>query len=409
MVSATFDLASLAPLTDFCQSIKALKQEIVNDSRVDKILEALEVNNPKKDLDTICRINGISKGTTLSSWIQKDERYLAWKNDPSSQNIWICGSPGKGKTMAAIAMVQELSKLGEQDTDSYLLGHFFCDEQDKDKSKAINVLKSLAWQLLRAKRYLVRHFFGEDSASKNAGQKTGSNPSSNTGAEYEFDSLPDLWKSLKAALNDPTLGTVYLLVNGLDQIDSESRKQLLNLITSFRPVVPDDEDNPSGPFVKWFFLSVQRDDIFEVLQEAKILNLDDASNSAGQEDDLRVYVSQKVSEIAKERQYSRSLEYFVKGFICLRARGKSNYDWVNLVCLELDNNELPNTAVRQRLENLPTDLYPMYDQVSHRVSTFKKEPLSLLVRSNVKIILEREGGKAYLNLHIGFGCLGHSS
>ena len=46
----------------------------MNDSRADKVLDALEVNNPKKDLDTVRRINGISKGkgTTPSSWIQKD-------------------------------------------------------------------------------------------------------------------------------------------------------------------------------------------------------------------------------------------------------------------------------------------------------------------------------------------------
>ncbi|KAF5005225.1 hypothetical protein F66182_15966, partial [Fusarium sp. NRRL 66182] len=185
----------------------ALRQEILNDSRADKVLETLEVNNPKKDLDTVRRINGISKGkgTTPSSWIQKDEKYLVWKQGSSSQNFWVCGGPGKGKTMAAIAIVDELSKLAEQDTGSAVLGHFFCDERDKDKSKAINVLKSLSWQLLRAKKHLVRHFFGEDNTSRTS--QKGENPSASTDVEDEFDSLPALWKCLKAALNDPSAGT----------------------------------------------------------------------------------------------------------------------------------------------------------------------------------------------------------
>lgn len=357
----------------------------MNDSRADKVLETLEVNNPKKDLDTVRRINGISKGkgTTPSSWIQKDEKYLVWKQGSSSQNFWVCGGPGKGKTMAAIAIVDELSKLAEQDTGSAVLGHFFCDERDKDKSKAINVLKSLSWQLLRAKKHLVRHFFGEDNTSR-ISQK-GENPSASTDVEDEFDSLPALWKCLKAALNDPSAGTVYFVVNNLDQIQSDSRKQLLDFISSFEPVVPDDESDANGPFVKWLFLSVHRDDIQESLQKAKILNLDDGSNSVRQDDDLRAYVRQKVSAISSS--YSRALEYFIKSYICMKARGKSNYDWVNLVCLELDNGELQETAVRQRLESLPIDLYPMYDQVSHRVSVVYRKSLFFSHTSNNTLLI----------------------
>ncbi|KAL3478442.1 ankyrin repeat-containing domain protein [Aspergillus californicus] len=338
----------------------APKQEIVNDVRVNKILDSLEVINPRRDLETIRRVSGLVKGVTPSSWIQHNERYTRWRDAGSSQSLWICGGAGKGKAMAAIAIVEELTQRSEHASDAaVVLGQFFCDEHDKDKSKALNVLKSLAGQLLKVRKDLSWHFFGEDNATKSGGQKSD--------ADYEFNSLPDLWKCLKVALSDPSLGTVYFVVNSLDQIELESRRQLLSAITSFQPPLPDDDDAPSGPFVKWLFLSVPRDDIQDSLKTVSVLNLDDGSNSTKQDDDLRLYVSQKISQIAQERNYSRALEYFVKSFISLRARGKSNYDWVNLVCLELENDDLPQGAVRRRLEELPTDLYPMYDYVSHRV------------------------------------------
>lgn len=333
---------------------------MLNDSRSEKILEALEVGNPKRDLDKTRRISGIAKGATVTpSWMQGDKKYLTWRDELSSQTLLICGSPGKGKTLAALSMIEELSQLRDSDgdrDDSIVLAYFFCDEQDTEKSNALNVLKSLAWQLLKSKRHLFRHFFKEDKAGT---QKVDST---------EFDSLLELWKCLKAALSERSLGKVYFLVCGLDQVDSASRKELMNLITSLRPRIQEDDNENSGPYLKWLFLSVHREDILEALQHEMILNLDDGSNSTAQDDALHKYVSEKINELAKEKGYSRSVEYFIRSFISFRAKGKSNYDWVDLVCQELRSDEKQHIAVRPRLETLPSDLYPMYDQVSSRVS-----------------------------------------
>ncbi|KAL4799880.1 ankyrin repeat-containing domain protein [Aspergillus venezuelensis] len=343
------------------QDYEAPKQKILNDDRTYKVIDSLEVFKPKHALDNIRTVSGLEKHETPSSWIQSSEMYIAWRDEASSETMWICGGAGKGKTMAAIAIVEELTRRAYEGSDASasVLGYFFCDEQNKDRYQALSVVKSLAGQLIKARKDQAVHFFGDDAVSKTAGYKDS--------AEYKFDSLPDLWKSLRLALSDPSLGLVLFIVNNLDQIEMESRKLLLSAITSFRPPLPDDGEEVNGPFVKWLFLCAPRDEIAGSLHEARVLNLDDGSNSAGQEDDMRGYVSQKISQIAEKRKYARALEYFVRSFICLRAKGKSNYDWVNLVCLELDNDELDQRAVRGRLEGLPTDLYPMYDQVSRRV------------------------------------------
>lgn len=330
----------------------------MDDGHVEKVLDALEVINPKKDLETIRRSRGFERGIT-SSWIQMSQQYMSWRDEDCSHNVWICGGAGKGKTMAAMAMVEDLGCQAGREPESMTMGYFFCDEHDKDKSNALNVLKSLSWQLLKARKDLARYFFGEENISKGAAQ--------NGDAEYEFESLPRVWKCLQAALSDPSVGTVFFVVNSLDQIESESRRQLLNKIVSFRPVIADEENNQTGPFIKWLFLSTYRDDIQEALRGSTILNMDDGSHSDKQDDDLRAYVNRRVDQIISQKGYSRPLAYFIKSYICLRAQGKSNYDWVNLVCLELENAAVPHSTVRRRLEELPTDLFPMYDHVASRV------------------------------------------
>lgn len=328
---------------------------------MDRILEGLEVINLKKDLATIKSVQGTSR-----SWILDRPEYIDWKESTAHQTFWVSGGPGMGKTKIAISAVDDLDNLTNLDRnrdDSPTFAYFFCDEQDRDKSKALNVLKLLVYQLLTKKKFLARYFVTEESKSKNATTKIGTQPTN----PFEFHTLTELWKCLKAALMDPSLGTVYFLVNSLDQIDSESRKEFLNLITSWKPPILDDEDG-RAPVVKWLFLSVPRPDIQEALQSSVRVNLDDGSNSANQNDALRELVAEEVGKISKKKNYSRSLEYFAKSYISFRAEGKSNLDWVNLVCLELEYDGQQYNAIRQHLESLPSDLGPMYDQLSRRVS-----------------------------------------
>ncbi|KAG9235915.1 hypothetical protein BJ875DRAFT_398164, partial [Amylocarpus encephaloides] len=170
------------------------------DAKTRAILDALEGVNPKKELEAIRR----GQGTSLS-WIQDDSHYKQWKDDTSHQNFWISGRAGMGKAKAAISIVDDLSKLSNTfsgDNDSPALAFYFCDERNVEKSKALNVLKTLAWQLLNTKRFLAPHFFIEASKSKNNTQKS----------SLEFTSLTELWKCFQTALVDPELGTTYFVI-----------------------------------------------------------------------------------------------------------------------------------------------------------------------------------------------------
>ena len=346
-------------------AVSDLLRELADNSKIETILDALDVINPKKDLEQIRRINGLGKKSD-PSWVQQNEKFLAWKEDNGFQILWICGGPGKGKTRAAVSIIQELSSLQntvDDKSDSLVLA-FFCDEGVKEKSNILNVLKCLAWQLLNANRHLVRHFLEADGRPKGGSQKR----EADSVTEIEFKSLPELWRCLRDALSDSSLDSVYLIISGLDQLESTSRTEFLAFVMTFHSDILANDGERDGPELKWLFLSVSRIDIREVLKSIPTLNLDDESYLTKQNDELRAHVGNSISRLSKKNHYSRSLEYSIKSFISVQAEGKSNYDWVDSVCLELDNVELSHNALRPFLESLPSELQPMYEQISQRVS-----------------------------------------
>ncbi|CAG8955662.1 hypothetical protein HYFRA_00010926 [Hymenoscyphus fraxineus] len=338
------------------QKLRNSSQVKFDDKEVKVILDSLESINPKKDLEAI------RKGQGSQSWIPKDPDYQKWKDYPTHQNIWISGGPGKGKSKAAISIVDDLDSLINQvpyRDDSPALTYFFCDERDVDKSKAINVLKTLIWQLLSTKRFLARYFSTENDSQKGS---------------LESASLPELWRSLTNACLDRELGTVYFVVAGLDQIDSASRKVFLDLLISWNPPVMEDEDQ-SPPVIKWVFLGAAKPDIEMALRGAIRINLDNGSNLEEQQKELHSIIGHKIREISMKNGYSRSLEYYTKSYIAFRADGKSNYDWVNLVCKELEYDKPQYNYIRRHLESLPSDLQPMYEHLSKRISNSPDDKL----------------------------------
>ncbi|KAE8355420.1 ankyrin repeat-containing domain protein [Aspergillus coremiiformis] len=326
---------------------------MIDDTVVEKVLDALDVHNPKMDLQRIRKQIGLKKGMA-SSWIRESPQYESWKRADSSCNFWVWGSAGEGNTVAAIAIVEDLSKLPSE---SAVRGHFFCNRWNRDRSNLLSMVKSLAWQLLRTHKHLVRYFSAEDNKSKSGKEEM----------EYEFDSLPKLWKCFQAALSDASVGTAFWVINGFDQIDSKLRKELLRRITSFQPGTSDYDNSSNGPFVKWLFVSSYRDDIQDFLKEATVLSLEDASQSSKQDDDLRAYVNMKINQLARVKGYSRSLKYFIKSYVSRQAQGGSNYDWVNLVCQELECEELSPLALGSRLQQLPTGIFQLYSQAVCRI------------------------------------------
>lgn len=83
-------------------------------------------------------------------WVRKDEALKCWlESDPNL--LWICGGPGKGKTMLSIYPTQKLAaKFGDD------VIYHFCSSEDEKRNRSTAVLRTLIWQMVTKQPALAR-------------------------------------------------------------------------------------------------------------------------------------------------------------------------------------------------------------------------------------------------------------
>jgi len=146
------------------------------------------------------------------AWILNDPQLRSWQNSKGARLLWIKGDPGKGKTMLMIGLVDMLTN---QLKGSSALSYFFCQNTVPHLNNGVSVLRGLIWKLLWNHPTLRKHMPDEYSCkSKDRGKEIleGSNT---------FSILKTM---LPAMLRDSRFETVYLLVDALDECDSDSNR-----------------------------------------------------------------------------------------------------------------------------------------------------------------------------------------
>jgi ankyrin repeat protein len=333
--------------------LKASRQSAIDDATFSRISQSLNLVEFQRQLRSVKALSGDS------GWILKEQKYLDWSTQVSHRDqpheapcLWVSGDEGLGKSKAAAAVIQELQKR-EAENDiagarNVMVAYFFCDSTP-DCSKAENVLKSLMWQLILARRSLaqyVRSFAAQDLKLKGSGQ----------GAEEQF-SMSRLWKGLADMLKDPSVHDVYFVVNNLHYLPQEQPSTQEFLRSVSEALTAGGVDDPIREKARWMFLGRNREHLRDHLlaEGAPTLwvNLNDSSMSAVLREQIRSFTRGRVKELANLKDYSLALQYFV--FSSLEKRSESNNIWVEVVCRLLEGTPPDFNVVRKMLESLPQD------------------------------------------------------
>lgn len=322
------------------------------------------MTDPAKDMDSSVR----GRPPSQASWALSNENYIKWKQSDANRFLWIHGAAGKGQAVIASSLVHELKQ--ELKDESVFVAYFFCDEKDAHRSNALSILKLLVRQMILRKRDLTEYLL----VDKRIGRK-GDQDSLNVDAM----SISDLWNSLQSIVKDAAVGTVYFLVNGLDEVDRESRTEFLTLLSPYIELSSEEDKNCDDSVVKWIFLSRSgRPDIEKSLQKTLVIDMDDKENVGHVNDAVKAEISGQVDKLAKQKGYNTSLVYFIKRHIYSRAEG--NYIYVNLVIQEMKNYNPPKcdiSTVRKFLEGFPYGLTEMFEHIRRRVSLELNKPYEL--------------------------------
>lgn len=333
----------------------AKRQNIIDSGDYEDIKEALGVTNPKQDMEE----SMAGRPASQAFWVLKNDIYDQWKTMQASQLLWIHGDPGRGQAVVASALVQELEQHAKQG--NVFVAYFFCDEKEKNRRKAIDVLRLLIHQMIKKTPSLAEHLLLDKGKGKKGDIKS---------KNWDFTTITAVWNGLQSMLKDPSVGTVYFVINGIDDTDTDSRNEFLTLLNSYLESQSTEEMSGNECLVKWIFLSrSQRRDLKDSLRSPLEIDMGDEENADLVNAGVKAWISDQVDSLVKQKNFNSSLVYFIKKHIYSKAEG--NYIYVNLIIQELKNFDSTQSSIaniRKFLEDFPYGLRNMFEHIHRRVS-----------------------------------------
>ncbi|KAK4551275.1 hypothetical protein LTR86_011259, partial [Recurvomyces mirabilis] len=309
--------------------------------RRDNCARDLRLSNPSDDKRRIEHTKG---GLLVDAykWILDHPQYIQWRDSNQRSTLWVKGDPGKGKTMLLCGIVNELdSQLADRDRLSY----FFCQASDARINNASAVLRGLMLLLVHRQPLLTMHIQEEYDRSGKSLFEDGN----------AWFALSDIFMRM---LQDSSFGTVYLIIDALD----ECVKDMDRLIDFIRQT--------SRVSAK---VNATVDDHDEVSLE---LNADAISQA------VRVYVKHKVLQLSAQKSYTKDLQSTVLRHLYTNA--KDNFLWVALSCQYL--SKVPVWSTISKLGRLPPGLDELYGQMWKHICASDNDELCRSLLSTVTVL-----------------------
>jgi hypothetical protein len=197
----------------------------LNDTANQDCLQALLLTNPQ---DVKQEIEQSHSQNDRPSWLLDDNlTFLKWQHRVAHPVLWIHGMPSVSTTLITTDIVNFLLSDDGQSPHT-AVAYFFCGLVNSRQSPIVDMLRAILYQVLRRQPTLFKHI-----------RKT-----YDVHLEKLFtsvDALQNLWSILCNMLNDKALNKAYIVIDGLEECDTDSLNLFLALwrhtIGSSRPMM----------------------------------------------------------------------------------------------------------------------------------------------------------------------------
>ncbi|KAF3076728.1 hypothetical protein CFAM422_001367 [Trichoderma lentiforme] len=305
-------------------------------------LRDLYITNPRNDKERLLD----TKGGLLPdsyTWAVKSAMFQQWHTEKQTNLLWIKGNPGKGKTMMICGLIDELEHM-EPHQD--LLSYFFCQGTDPNLNNATAVLRGIIYSLAIQKPSLIEHVQQEYKI---------------VGSRSLFDGI-NAWITLSGILvkmlQDPALENACLIVDALDECESD-RKKLLDLII---------ESTLATPQVKWILSSRNYPDIEAKIRSCRTIAVIDLESSA-------TLVSESVDAYIRCRTRQLSLiednEVLQEQLqLAILQKSSGTFLWAALVFQEIEERRTydDDAELLQLLDAMPSGLSGLYERMMNQIN-----------------------------------------
>ena len=148
-------------------------------------------------------------------FLTSDENFVKWYRAPNSCQLVILGDMGSGKTVATAFLIDELSQRNEHQLPQPKICYYYC--QDDETGQAIHIFSALILALLEQLCGLKKTFYEwykQNQASGNLSPAT------------DRRKLQEFLEKVVETIDRP----LFIVVDGLDECNRESRIRLLQLL-----------------------------------------------------------------------------------------------------------------------------------------------------------------------------------
>lgn len=289
------------------------------------------MTDPATDRQSLIDKKGMRVEGTCE-WIEQREEYNTWLSG-DSEILWICGGPGKGKSMLSIYLTQrlELQHPGH-------VFYFFCSSDDQKLSTATAVLRTIMWQIITKRPELAKvvsvyfnNIFNESIDSR----KT----------QATLATKGALWQIFTQLLSEKGFGPAYCLIDGLDECDAMSTRWLASQFTQLAHV---------GNQHDLHIIIVSRD--VPELKHVKRIRLD-PDNDEEIAQDVKQFTSVRVQELSRRFSLSRDVSIQVQKELIRKAEG--TFLWIGYAMDELLTKRTWY-QVQEAVNDLPVALPALY-------------------------------------------------
>ncbi|KAK5702015.1 hypothetical protein LTR97_004833 [Elasticomyces elasticus] len=302
-------------------------------AKLDKCRDNIFLTDPQSDRDELISVKGKRVHGTCE-WIERDAKYKSWLSGETNL-LWICGGPGKGKTVLSIYLTQRLMQAHTI--------YYFCSSNDRKRNGASTVLRGLIWHITELCPEVA------DQLVELRGDVSGKRVQATLG------SRETLWRIFTRIVHDPRSTVTCCVLDGLDECDEISHRWL---IAKFTDLLSEPSRTGTGIASSFKLMIVSRPEVSGLARCAQI-KLDPNNNELVGKD-IRRFVATRVEDLATNISMSKGLRLEVEETLLERSQG--TFLWVGFAMLELLKK---GTAleVSEVLNALPEGLPSMYSRM----------------------------------------------
>ena len=309
--------------------------EALNDSEKScmRLLSDFDVSDYQSMLPTP------AKGTC--QWILSHPVFISWLEKADNALLWLTGHPGCGKTILSFFLAKQLGDSPTTQTSNNVC-IFFCDDKISKQRDARSILIGLILQLIHRHRSLVGY---ANKVYEMHGQNI-------------VRSFTALWTLFVKVVTDPKSSPTYIIIDAVDECEKVTRHLLLGSIRMFLTNL---NHSMSGrQHVKFILTSrpslADFDRDIERVSEHQI-PIDEGQR--GHDDDIRMFIEQKVDEISQRRHFSAEVKDFLQR--TLHSRSGQTFLWIHMVLASLESSHLSSKKdFQDTMMRIPPDLETTY-------------------------------------------------